>query len=112
MRTIELCCVALLVLALSACAPPEREEVSRADLLALREQTAEMVAAQSHDLIEQLVARAKSKVDAYAAGTSGEPPTIDLLVISGGGDYGAFGAGVLNGWGNVQGEMARPHQTR
>jgi hypothetical protein len=35
-------------------------------------------------------------------------PTIDLLIISGGGDWGAFGAGVLKGWGRVKGELARP----
>jgi len=29
------------------------------------------------------------------------PPTFDVLVLSGGGDYGAFGAGVLYGWGGV-----------
>jgi hypothetical protein len=40
---------------------------------------------------------------------AGKPrPTIDFLVISGGGDWGAFGAGVLKGWGRVKGEMARP----
>ncbi|MGH8621568.1 MAG: patatin-like phospholipase family protein, partial [Burkholderiales bacterium] len=33
---------------------------------------------------------------------------IDVLVISGGGDWGAFGAGVLKGWGRVTGELARP----
>jgi len=31
-----------------------------------------------------------------------------VLVISGGGDWGAFGAGVLKGWGRVKGELARP----
>jgi hypothetical protein len=35
-------------------------------------------------------------------------PTIDVLVISGGGDWGAFGAGVLKGWGRARGDMARP----
>jgi predicted acylesterase/phospholipase RssA len=35
-------------------------------------------------------------------------PTVDLLVISGGGDWGAFGAGVLKGWGRVRGDGARP----
>jgi len=31
-----------------------------------------------------------------------------VLVISGGGDRGAFGAGVLKGWGRVKGELTRP----
>jgi len=36
-------------------------------------------------------------------------PTIDVLVLSGGGKYGAFGAGFLEGWGQVaDGEHRRP----
>jgi hypothetical protein len=31
----------------------------------------------------------------------GEPVTLDVLAMSGGGDFGAFGAGVLVGWGKV-----------
>ncbi len=34
--------------------------------------------------------------------------TLDVLVLSGGGDYGAFGAGVLAGWSEVAGEGAMP----
>ena len=34
--------------------------------------------------------------------------TADLLVISGGGDWGAFGAGFLKGWSSVQGPLAKP----
>lgn len=35
--------------------------------------------------------------------------TFDVLVLSGGGDYGAFGAGVLQGWGTVADpQMRRP----
>jgi len=48
-----------------------------------------------------LLARAEAKARTPRA-------TIDLLIISGGGDWGAFGAGVLKGWGRVAGEMARP----
>jgi predicted acylesterase/phospholipase RssA len=34
---------------------------------------------------------------------------MDILIISGGGDYGAFGAGVLAGWGTVtESQMRRP----
>jgi predicted acylesterase/phospholipase RssA len=36
---------------------------------------------------------------ALARGESPEPPALDVLVLSGGGDYGAFGAGFLDGWG-------------
>lgn len=33
------------------------------------------------------------------AARPGEAPAVDILVISGGGDFGAFGAGYLQGWG-------------
>ena len=60
----------------------------------------------ARQLTEQLLERAERKVK---AARPGDPrPTIDMLVISGGGDWGAFGAGVLKGWGRVKGEMARP----
>lgn len=39
---------------------------------------------------------------------NGRPPTVDVLLLSGGGDRGAFGTGFLVGWGEVEGELARP----
>jgi predicted acylesterase/phospholipase RssA len=57
----------------------------------------------------QKVAQAVFKrIEMKADSTQGTKPTIDFLVISGGGDWGAFGAGVLKGWGKVKGDMARP----
>ena len=45
----------------------------------------------------------------YKAGRLSAPPVIDILIVSGGGDWGAFGAGFLKGWGQVPpGPMARP----
>src|SRR5262249_6954390 len=48
--------------------------------------------------------------DEYNAGKRPYPPTIDYLVISGGGDVGSFGAGFLKGWGTVPKSepLARP----
>lgn len=47
------------------------------------------------------------------AAETGRTPVIDILIISGGGDFGAFGAGFLQGWGwNVtpdeDGNVGRP----
>lgn len=42
------------------------------------------------------------------AGSEGRERPLDILVLSGGGDYGAFGAGVLSGWREVKGECALP----
>jgi hypothetical protein len=48
-----------------------------------------------------MVKRIKAKYDHYAADGRKEPPAVDILVISGGGDWGAFGAGFLKGWQKV-----------
>jgi hypothetical protein len=57
-------------------------------------------------LSRSVVARGIAEQDAEK--TTGAPACLDMLILSGGGDYGAFGAGVLKGWGQVSGEMARP----
>lgn len=57
----------------------------------------------------KLVQRIKGEHDDYEAGRSAEPARVDVLILSGGGDYGAFGAGFLQGWGEIAaGPMARP----
>jgi hypothetical protein len=50
--------------------------------------------------VERLIEEAKS---------SGDRAVYDILILSGGGDYGAFGAGVLSGWGEISdSELTRP----
>jgi hypothetical protein len=85
-----------------------RPSRSQAELIEAR--TAEETQAAEFRLriAQRGVARVKANYDAYAAGRAAAPPVIDLLVISGGGDWGAFGAGVLKGWGRVSGPLARP----
>ncbi len=58
----------------------------------------------------RLLERIKTEYDQYVAGKRKNPVTIDILVISSGGDYGAFGAGFLKGWQKVPPEhpMAKP----
>ena len=65
-------------------------------------------AALGRDAVLDVLTRTKAEYDAYAAGRTPAPPVMDLLILSGGGDWGAFGAGVLKGWGHVAGPMARP----
>ena len=55
--------------------------------------------------MKRLAAMLLARVEAKARSPQA---TIDFLILSGGGDWGAFGAGVLKGWGRVTGEMARP----
>ena len=92
----------LLAAALCGCASaPERQARKQEDLFA--ERRAQDAARQegAKRLVAQMLARAEAKARTPGA-------TIDLLIISGGGDWGAFGAGVLKGWGRVKGESARP----
>src|SRR5207244_207960 len=49
----------------------------------------------------RLIERTKAEYDRYTAVGRKEPPVIDILIISGGGDWGAFGAGFLKGWQKV-----------
>src|SRR5262245_5509432 len=57
-----------------------------------------------------ILQRNKQQLDEYKAGKRAAPPIIDYLIISGGGDMGAFGAGFLKGWSSVpkSQELARP----
>ena len=93
----------LLAVALCAgCASaPERQARNDEDLLAERRADLAEQKEGSKRLIAALLARAEAKARSPR-------PTMDMLIISGGGDWGAFGAGVLKGWGRVKGEMARP----
>ncbi len=81
--------------------------------------TEEALAAHRQEVVKELIegrerlsrksiARVIHEQDQAAAG-AGPEPVFDFLIISGGGDYGAFGAGVLKGWGTITDRaMARP----
>ena len=92
----------LLVGALCSCAgAPTRQERTQAQLLAERE----ALDAARTDAVQQLIAMLLARAETKARSAQ---PTMDFLILSGGGDWGAFGAGVLKGWGRVTGDMARP----
>src|SRR6516162_9129801 len=86
-------------LLLNGCGPamtrPPRE---RADLEKARTAEDEQVGAENRKILGRLLERTKAEYDRYAAGEQKTPPIIDILIISGGGDWGAFGAGFLKGW--------------
>ena len=103
--------VALILMgALAACSTPERQKREQQDLLTLRAEAAYRTGAETQQVIDRLLARAKAEHDAHVAGRRPQPPRIDILVISGGGDWGAFGASFLKGWGKVPAShpLARP----
>lgn len=62
----------------------------------------------SSKVVRRLDAEQRAHEDAVARGEATTTPVLDVLAISGGGDWGAFGAGVLQGWRAVQGELALP----
>ena len=75
-------------------------QVAPEDLLR-RRSTADELSEAARELLGHLVERIKSRYDQDAASGRKEPPAVDILVISGGGDWGAFGAGFLKGWQKV-----------
>jgi predicted acylesterase/phospholipase RssA len=68
-----------------------------------------LIEAEIKRFVPRLVTRAKQEYDDYVLGLVSEPPVVDILVISGGGDWGAFSVGFLKGWGQVpDAHMTRP----
>ena len=81
-----------------AAAAPSREHVSRQDLLKLRSASEEWHITGGRRLFSRLLERTKAEYDLYNAGGREQPPVVDILIISGGADWGAFGAGFLKAW--------------
>jgi Patatin-like phospholipase len=97
-------------LVLTACSPAlKRSEVDRKKLEKLRSVSDERAAASGERFIVRLLERTKAEYDRRAAAGQ-PPPVIDILIVSGGGDWGAFGAGFLKGWLKVpsQQPLAKP----
>jgi hypothetical protein len=87
-----------------------RPSVTQQELLALRTTSDEQTVTAFRTILGRLLARTKAEYDRYTAGERPTPPTLDILIISGGGDWGAFGAGILQGWQQVpaQHPLAKP----
>ena len=104
-------CTVLLVaaVALAGCAADKRPPQTPEKLLQLRDAMDRHLVADGREMFQRLLAHVKAQYDDYSAGRSTAPPVVDILIISGGGDWGAFGAGFLKGWGRVPpGPMAKP----
>jgi hypothetical protein len=100
--------VAVVVMQVTRDEATPRPERSLAELVAARKAEDAARAGALNQLMGAFLQRVEVKAEAAAKGPQAAPATIDLLVISGGGDWGAFGAGVLKGWSRVKGELARP----
>ena len=98
-------------LALAGYGPfPERDPIAQQDLLKLRREEAEQHTTARRRVLVRLLQRTKAEYDRYTTGAQKEPPVLDFLIVSGGGDWGAFGAGFLKGWHKVpaQHPLAKP----
>lgn len=103
---------ACLAASLASCTPgPYRNSLNHEQLMeATREFDAESLAA-SQRVFQSILRRMEHEADAHAADSSSPEPTIDILSISGGGDFGVFGAAFLESWGKLPADhpVARPH---
>src|SRR5499426_4566743 len=112
-RVLSLMAVSLLAwgLTLVGCGPAmTRPPQTREDLVRVRTASDERSVEANKIMVSRLLERTKAEYDKYNAGARKEPPVIDILIVSGGGDWGAFGAGFLKGWLKVpaQHPLAKP----
>jgi predicted acylesterase/phospholipase RssA len=85
----------------------EPRDLTKDQLVAMLGSYQQEVTTEWEQLGQTVLRRLERKYEAYQ--TTGETITYDILVISGGGAKGAFGAGFLEGWGQVPpGPNARP----
>jgi predicted acylesterase/phospholipase RssA len=85
--------------ALSGCGGgAKRAPHEKAYLLERRDAADKQVVEDIRGIVNKVLTRTKAEYDDYAAGRRPDPPVVDILIISGGGDWGAFGAGYLKGW--------------
>jgi hypothetical protein len=74
---------------LDGCGPAlTRPPVTQQDLLKLRTTGDEQFLEAGRKLRDRVIERTKTEYDRYAASGRKEPPVIDILIISGGGDWG------------------------
>ena len=101
-----------LIVLLSPIAPGcavNRHVLTRRELECRRAAYLDQAAHDRRDAIQKIVRRMVREHEEYAqSGKSGPEPVFDVLIISGGGDKGAFAAGFLAGWVTVEGPLARP----
>src|SRR5262245_59664602 len=80
------------LLALCGCGGgTSRPEQSREVLLQRRANYRQSYLDETNERYTATLQRTKAQLDDYQAGRRATPPVIDYLVISGGGDWGAFG---------------------
>lgn len=104
--------LAVAAISLGGCAV-NRPTLDTAELQALRQRYLNAARADTIGSNRKMLARMQQEYEQAQAESAPdghpEPPAFDILVLSGGGDYGAFGAGFLKAWGTVgDPQYARP----
>lgn len=99
----------LVAAALAGCGITRKPQTEAA-LLERRAEYQDVYAHLTKDRYSAMCQRIKAQLDDYKAGRASEPPVIDYLIVTGGGDIGAFGAGFLKGWSTIprSNPLARP----
>lgn len=106
LMTLVACCLVALVVSCSPAAP--RAELSGEQLRAARAAFDAESQAVGQMFFRTILRRMELEADRFAADPAGPEPAVDILSISGGGDYGSFGASFLRAWGEVPADHAMP----
>lgn len=105
---VRFACSAAICIGICGCTQ-HREPLSEAALQQIRQELVRTTIQQQSESAAIIVERLRREHGEYVANPTSEPATLDILFLTGGGDRGAFGAGVLKGWGRVpSGPLARP----
>jgi len=109
-RKLTLGLLTILAAGLPGCGGTMRPQQQQEYLLKRRREDSEHYLKQTQERYLSLLKGTKAQYDEYLAGRQARPPVIDYLIISGGGDWGAFGASILKGWGKIPKSepLARP----
>ena len=91
--------LAAISLAAAGCSGPARPVMDPAQFKAYAAKDTEEMGAAMRQSVGKMIDRVKSRT-VTSRGT--EQATVNILALSGGGDYGAFGSGFLVGWGRVK----------
>jgi hypothetical protein len=91
----------IVAVALSGCFYDKRPKVTQQQLLQRRVDADQRSLDNSRQIGQRVLERTRAQYDDYTAHRRASPPVIDILIISCGGDWGAFGAGFLKGWRTV-----------
>src|SRR4051812_31402831 len=90
-RSAALALILLLVSATSGCGSTRREIRDEPYLQNLRDEASARYVTETRKYRAALMERVKGEYDDFLAGRRPKPPTIDYLILTGGGDNGAFG---------------------